>query len=125
MLENIDRLSELVDLPQMVVVGDQSSSKSSVLEGLVRKPLPRSLHALRHPDRLPQSAPAANSRFRVPERRFVASPHDSGLCTRFAPQIVFRRALQQQVLVSACRRGASLVPELVPETLVSPEREGP
>jgi hypothetical protein len=73
MLENIDRLSELVDLPQMVVVGDQSSSKSSVLEGLVRKPLPRSLHALRHPDRLPQSAPAANSRFRVPERRFVGA----------------------------------------------------
>lgn len=71
MLEKIDKLfacgvGELVDLPQIVVVGDQSSGKSSVLEGLIQKPLPR----------------------------------DSGLCTRFATQIVFRREAQQQILVS-------------------------
>ena len=71
MLEKIDKLfscgvGELVDLPQIVVVGDQSSGKSSVLEGLIQKPLPR----------------------------------DSGLCTRFATQIVFRRALKPQILVS-------------------------
>ncbi|CAK1356816.1 unnamed protein product [Cercospora beticola] len=71
MLEKIDSLfacgvGELVALPQIVVVGDQSSGKSSVLEGLIDKPLPR----------------------------------DSGLCTRFATQIIFRRAAQEQVLVS-------------------------
>jgi len=71
MLEKIDKLfacgvGELVDLPQIVVVGDQSSGKSSVLEGLIQKPLPR----------------------------------DSGLCTRFATQIVFRRAIQEQIRVS-------------------------
>jgi hypothetical protein len=27
-------------------------------------------------------------------------PRDSGLCTRFATQIVFRRVLRQQILVS-------------------------
>ncbi len=71
MLEKIDSLfqcgvGELVDLPQIVVVGDQSSGKSSVLEGLINNPLPR----------------------------------DSGLCTRFATQIVFRRAAQEQIVVS-------------------------
>jgi hypothetical protein len=71
MLEKIDKLfacgvGELIDLPQIVVVGDQSSGKSSVLEGLIDKPLPR----------------------------------DSGLCTRFATQIVFRRALEAQIFVS-------------------------
>ncbi|KAK3075634.1 hypothetical protein LTR53_000876 [Teratosphaeriaceae sp. CCFEE 6253] len=71
MLEKIDKLfacgaGELVDLPQIVVVGDQSSGKSSVLEGLIKKPLPR----------------------------------DSGLCTRFATQIVFRRAAEDRILVS-------------------------
>ena len=71
MLEKIDKLfacgvGELVDLAQIVVVGDQSSGKSSVLEGLIQKPLPR----------------------------------DAGLCTRFATQIIFRRAALQQVLVS-------------------------
>lgn len=71
MLERIDKLfacgvGEHVDLPQIVVVGDQSSGKSSVLEGLIRKPLPR----------------------------------DSGLCTRFATQIVFRRAVEERISVS-------------------------
>jgi GTPase SAR1 family protein len=71
MLDKIDKLfacgvGELVDLPQIVVVGDQSSGKSSVLEGLIGKPLPR----------------------------------DSGLCTRFATQIVFRRAKVKGIEVS-------------------------
>jgi GTPase SAR1 family protein len=71
MLDKIDKLfacgvGELVNLPQIVVVGDQSSGKSSVLEGLIDKPLPR----------------------------------DSGLCTRFATQIVFRRAKVEGIEVS-------------------------
>lgn len=71
MLEKVDRLfacgvGDLVSLPQIVVVGDQSSGKSSILEGLIKKPLPR----------------------------------DSGLCTRFATQIVFRRAVDERVAVS-------------------------
>lgn len=70
-LEKIDKLfacgvDELVNLPQIVVVGDQSSGKSSVLEGLIKKPLPR----------------------------------DSGLCTRFATQIVFRRAKDSGIAIS-------------------------
>jgi hypothetical protein len=71
MLEKIDKLfacgvGEMVKLPQIVVVGDQSSGKSSVLEGLIKKPLPR----------------------------------DSGLCTRFATHIVFRRAAEERIVVS-------------------------
>ena len=62
LLNKIDKLFECgvgdyIDLPQLVVVGDQSSGKSSVLEGLTNLPF----------------------------------PHDSGLCTRFATQITFRR----------------------------------
>ncbi|KAF7527979.1 hypothetical protein PCG10_001913 [Penicillium crustosum] len=62
LLEKIDKLfacnvGEYVSLPQLVVVGDQSSGKSSVLEGLTKLNFPR----------------------------------DSGLCTRFATQITFRR----------------------------------
>jgi Dynamin family len=46
LLDKIDRLiklgvGEYVSLPQLVVVGDQSSGKSSVLEGLTELPFPR------------------------------------------------------------------------------------
>jgi hypothetical protein len=63
LLDKLDRLfacniGNYIDLPQLVVVGDQSSGKSSVLEGLTR----------------------------------LAFPRDSGLCTRFATQIIFRRS---------------------------------
>ncbi|TIA32625.1 dynamin GTPase [Aureobasidium pullulans] len=63
LLDKIDKLfacgiGEYIHLPQLVVVGDQSSGKSSVLEGVTKLPFPR----------------------------------DSGLCTRFATQITFRRA---------------------------------
>ena len=71
MLVKIDKLfacgvGEHVYLPQIVVVGDQSSGKSSILEGLIRMALPR----------------------------------DSGLCTRFATQIIFRRSVEERVSVS-------------------------
>ncbi|CAG8902290.1 unnamed protein product [Penicillium egyptiacum] len=62
LLEKIDKLfacniGEYISLPQLVVVGDQSSGKSSALEGLTK----------------------------------LSFPRDSGLCTRFATQIIFRR----------------------------------
>jgi hypothetical protein len=46
LLDKIDKLiklgvGEYVSLPQLVVVGDQSSGKSSVLEGLTELPFPR------------------------------------------------------------------------------------
>lgn len=71
LLNKIDRLfecnvGEYIDLPQLVVVGDQSSGKSSVLEGITGLPFPR----------------------------------DSGLCTRFATQITFRRAPVENIAVS-------------------------
>ncbi|KAM5464735.1 hypothetical protein MauCBS54593_006826 [Microsporum audouinii] len=71
LLSKIDALfacgvGEYVDLPQIVVVGDQSSGKSSVLEGLTKLPFPR----------------------------------DSGLCTRFATLITFRRAQIKNVSIS-------------------------
>ncbi|KAL8822372.1 MAG: hypothetical protein Q9191_006890 [Dirinaria sp. TL-2023a] len=71
LLEVIDKLfeyniGEYVALPQLLVVGDQSSGKSSVLEGLTKLPFPR----------------------------------DSGLCTRFATQITFRRAPTTKIAVS-------------------------
>lgn len=70
-LDKIDRLfacnvGEYIALPQLVVVGDQSSGKSSVLEGLTELPFPR----------------------------------DSGLCTRFATQITFRRSLESNIVAS-------------------------
>lgn len=71
LLDKIDKLfacnvGEYIDLPQLVVLGDQSSGKSSVLEGLTRLPFPR----------------------------------DSGLCTKFATQITFRRAINHSIKVS-------------------------
>ncbi|KAJ5291465.1 hypothetical protein N7478_000716 [Penicillium angulare] len=62
LLDKIDQLfacnvGEYIDLPQLVVIGDQSSGKSSILEGLTKLKFPR----------------------------------NSGLCTRFATQILFRR----------------------------------
>jgi hypothetical protein len=46
LLDQIDKLRECgvgqyIDLPQIVVVGDQSTGKSSVLEALTRVPFPR------------------------------------------------------------------------------------
>jgi hypothetical protein len=71
LLDKIDKLfacnvGEYIDLPQLVVLGDQSSGKSSVLEGLTRLPFPR----------------------------------DSGLCTKFATQITFRRAANHAIKIS-------------------------
>lgn len=66
LLEKFDKLfacnvGEYVTLPQLIAVGDQSSGKSSVLEGLTG----------------------------------LSFPRDSTLCTRFATQIIFRRATGQ------------------------------
>jgi hypothetical protein len=78
LLEKVDKLfasgvGEHIALPQIVVVGDQSSGKSSVLEGLTSLPFPR----------------------------------DSGLCTRFATQITFRRAATKTISVSIIPAGSS------------------
>lgn len=71
LLDKIDKLFALgignyIALPQIVVVGDQSSGKSSVLQALVK----------------------------------LAFPRDSGLCTRFATQITFRRAVETSISFS-------------------------
>ena len=63
MLKKIDSLFQCnvghyISLPQIVVVGNQSNGKSSVLEGLTGLPFPK----------------------------------DSGLCTRFATKITFKRS---------------------------------
>ncbi|KAL4861090.1 hypothetical protein BDV12DRAFT_208373 [Aspergillus spectabilis] len=86
LLDKIDKLfayniGEYISLPQLVVVGEQSSRKSSVLEGLTK----------------------------------MAFPRDSGLCTRYATQILFRRNLQ----MTDRKISASIVPG--PDT--APERE--
>lgn len=71
LLEKIDALfacnvGDYIDLPQLVVVGQQSSGKSSVLEAFTGLPFPR----------------------------------NSGLCTRFATQIVFRRSKVSSIAIS-------------------------
>jgi GTPase SAR1 family protein len=61
-------VGEIVDLPLIIVVGEQSSGKSSVLEAISR----------------------------------VRFPIASGVCTRFATEIVLRKADQSHVDVSIC-----------------------
>lgn len=78
LLDKIDKLfacnvGEYIDLPQLVVIGDQSSGKSSVLEGLTSFTFPR----------------------------------DSGLCTRHATQIIFRRTNDGERRITA-----SIIPGL-------------
>ena len=59
-------VGDYIALPQLVVVGDQSSGKSSVLQAFIDLPFPR----------------------------------DSGLCTRFATQVMFRRDPEASISVS-------------------------
>jgi len=71
LLDTVDSLRQLgvgdfVDLPQIIVVGDQSSGKSSVLEAISR----------------------------------VRFPVDGDLCTRFATELVLRRADVTEVKVT-------------------------
>ncbi|GAW19361.1 hypothetical protein ANO14919_088470 [Xylariales sp. No.14919] len=57
-------VAHYINIPQIVVVGHQSSGKSSGLHGLTGLPFPR----------------------------------DSELCTRFATQIIFRRAKEESIV---------------------------
>ena len=71
LMDTIDNLKELgidkyVDLPQIIVVGDQSSGKSSVLEAISG----------------------------------VSFPASGGTCTRFATELVLRRAAESKMAVS-------------------------
>lgn len=71
LIDTIDNLrdlqvGEIVDLPQIIVVGDQSSGKSSVLEAISR----------------------------------VKFPIDSDLCTRFATELILRKAAESNFAVS-------------------------
>ena len=72
MLDKIDKLfvyniGEYINFPQLIVIGDQSSGKNSVLEKLTK----------------------------------LAFPRDSGLCTRYAIQIIFRRAEKNKKKITA------------------------
>ena len=99
LLEKIDGLfacgvGDHVSLPQLLVVGNQSSGKSSVLEGLTSLPFPR----------------------------------DSGLCTRFATWILFRRDPKFSISAAILKRpdkGAETVTELkTPDSLTATDFEG-
>lgn len=84
LLDKIDKLlaanlGDHIDIPQLVVVGDQSSGKSSVLKGLTKLPFLR----------------------------------DSGLCTRFATQIIFRR--------SKDGKGRNITASIIPASDTDPE----
>jgi hypothetical protein len=59
-------LSEIVALPQLIVCGDQSNGKSSVLEAISGIPFPR----------------------------------QQSLCTRFATEVILRRAAKPEITVS-------------------------
>ncbi|KAH8814894.1 P-loop containing nucleoside triphosphate hydrolase protein [Xylogone sp. PMI_703] len=59
-------LSDLVALPQLIVCGDQSSGKSSVLEAISGLPFPK----------------------------------QGTLCTRFATEVILRRAIEEKISVS-------------------------
>ena len=58
-------LDSILSLPQLVVCGDQSAGKSSVLEALTKIPFPRS----------------------------------DNLCTRFATEIIMRRAAAESLAI--------------------------
>lgn len=62
-------LSEYTALPQLIVCGDQSSGKSSVLEAISSVPFPRK----------------------------------DTLCTRFATEVILRRATDEFIAVSIVR----------------------
>ena len=62
-------LSEYTALPQLIVCGDQSSGKSSVLEAISGVPFPRK----------------------------------DTLCTRFATEVILRRAKEEAIVVSLVR----------------------
>ncbi len=69
-------LSEFTALPQLIVCGDQSSGKSSLLEAISGVPFPRK----------------------------------DNLCTRFATEVILRRASGSQIKVSlVCPRSCFVV----------------
>lgn len=84
-------VSEKVSLPQLVVVGDQSSGKSSLLEGLTG----------------------------------LSFPIASDLCTRFATQIVLRRAPAEdaEVKVTIIPGPSAQADEEIKERLIRFERK--
>ena len=68
-------LSEFTALPQLIVCGDQSSGKSSLLEAISGVPFPRK----------------------------------DNLCTRFATEVILRRASGSQIKVSLVWPSSSFV----------------